>query len=71
MSPKKTSRTLDGIVIDLENDLKKLRDFVNSALKAHQDKINDLEVKELAELRKELRHLAARVQRIEEKLGPS
>lgn len=71
MSPKNTSRTLDGIVIDLQSEQEKLRDLVESALKAHHDKINDLEMKEFAALRREVRLLAARVQRIEERLGRS
>ncbi len=68
MPLKKTSRTLEGIVTDLEEDLKNLREFVTNAIDAHQSKINELEIKQLAALRNELRRLEARVKRIEEKL---
>ena len=68
MGSKKASHTLDDRVANLEKQVEKLARLVAEGISAHRDKINELEVGQIAELRKALRLLTARVDRIEKTL---
>lgn len=65
--PSKTgSRTPDN---GLKEEVEKLQKIVESGLRAHERKINDLEMSVIARLRDEIRDVAKRVRQIEQKLA--